>query len=338
MARRDEAPADNKTGVGGNGGAAAAAAAAVAVPASSSLGPAVLPNVNGKGGGGGGSGSSARRHGKTKKRAKGVAWADDDNKELRRQQRRAQDQLTFYRESTPPPLDGAAIDRQNDSSIAQTYDYSYDRVAPPAPIPQATVCGLRRRLFCALLLAVVVVVVVAVGVGVGVGVGVKQTSRKTMPATRSVVPIPFVLSSRPFRTLNIFFFKKKKNLADLCTCSSPDSTSSTPSVNSSPPAQTSTAACPAANGTTYHVPGAGKTFLRLCGTDFSGDDGAVDLGVVWTATVQDCINSCAGYPNCTGCGWGVMTGDPGTDHRCWLKSDLQKSHAVRSGWDFAILQ
>ncbi|KZZ98541.1 hypothetical protein AAL_03059 [Moelleriella libera RCEF 2490] len=303
MARRDEAPADNKTGVGGNGGAAAAAAAAVAVPASSSLGPAVLPNVNGKGGGGGGSGSSARRHGKTKKRAKGVAWADDDNKELRRQQRRAQDQLTFYRESTPPPLDGAAIDRQNDSSIAQTYDYSYDRVAPPAPIPQATVCGLRRRLFCALLLAVVVVVVVAVGVGVGVGVGVKQTSRKTMPAT-----------------------------------SSPDSTSSTPSVNSSPPAQTSTAACPAANGTTYHVPGAGKTFLRLCGTDFSGDDGAVDLGVVWTATVQDCINSCAGYPNCTGCGWGVMTGDPGTDHRCWLKSDLQKSHAVRSGWDFAILQ
>jgi hypothetical protein len=54
--------------------------------------------------------------------------------------------------------------------------------------------------------------------------------------------------------------------------------------------------------------------------------------------MQDCITSCAGYPKCTACSWGVIPGDAGSDHRCWLKNDLQRPSAVRSGWEFAILQ
>lgn len=54
--------------------------------------------------------------------------------------------------------------------------------------------------------------------------------------------------------------------------------------------------------------------------------------------MQDCMNSCAGYPDCTGCSWGMIPGDAGSDHRCWLKSELKTPTAVRSGWDFAILQ
>ena len=97
-------------------------------------------------------------------------------------------------------------------------------------------------------------------------------------------------------------------------------------------------ACPAANNTKYHVPGTEKTFLRICGIDYSGAGQAAELGVVWTSSMQECIVNCAGYPSCTGCGWGVIEGDAGSDHRCWLKGDLQQAHVVRTGWDFAILQ
>lgn len=111
-----------------------------------------------------------------------------------------------------------------------------------------------------------------------------------------------------------------------------------PSSTSNDAAPTAIAACPAANNTKYLVPGAEKTFLRLCGIDYSGAGQAADLGVVWTASMQECMVSCAGYPGCTGCGWGVIQGDAGSDHRCWLKGDLQQAHMVRTGWDFAILQ
>lgn len=124
--------------------------------------------------------------------------------------------------------------------------------------------------------------------------------------------------------------------ADKCSISSQ---SPTGSITNTPSATASTLdSCPAANGTKYAAPNSDKSFLRICGVDYSGKGGAIDLGVIWTASMQDCMNNCAGYPNCTGCGWGVIEGDAGSDHRCWLKSDLDSSHSVRSGWDFAILE
>lgn len=96
--------------------------------------------------------------------------------------------------------------------------------------------------------------------------------------------------------------------------------------------------CPAANDTRYNVPGTNATFLRRCGIDYSGVDQAKDLASVWTLSMQDCMFQCADYPGCQACGWGVIPGDEGSLHRCWLKSNLQSSHQSRAGWEFAILQ
>ena len=84
---------------------------------------------------------------------------------------------TFLREPTPPPRD-TNIDASSPTNILQKagecYDYQYDHVAPPAPIPAVTIFGLKARLFWLLLGAVVVFLVIGVGVGVGVGIGGKE--------------------------------------------------------------------------------------------------------------------------------------------------------------------
>src|SRR5687767_5271811 len=91
-----------------------------------------------------------------------------------------------------------------------------------------------------------------------------------------------------------------------------DATTATSSseTTSTEPARTTTtsrASCPAANNTIYSVPGSDKSFLRICGIDYSGEFGgdarAKDIGVVITKNMEDCIVNCAGYPGCTGCGW-----------------------------------
>ncbi len=112
------------------------------------------------------------------------------------------------------------------------------------------------------------------------------------------------------------------------------SSPSTPAASLSP---ASAAECEAKNDTLYAVPGTTKSFKRFCGIDFSGVGGAVDLTHVTTSTMEECIVSCSGLANCTGCGWGIIAGDQGPDYRCWLKTDLQTPHN-QSNWSFAILQ
>ena len=99
--------------------------------------------------------------------------------------------------------------------------------------------------------------------------------------------------------------------------------------------------CPAANNTLYDVPQSDKTFLRLCGIDYTGEGAADDLATVWTASMQDCIINCVVYDGCTACSWGAIEGDNYRDnHRCFLKTNLveSKKTKVRAGWDFAIMQ
>ncbi|KHN95914.1 uncharacterized protein MAM_06276 [Metarhizium album ARSEF 1941] len=230
-------------------------------------------------------------------KSKAIAWAED--------------QLTFYREGTPPPLDDDGYRQSTGprAAGAYSYDYSYDRVAPPAPIPQATICGLGKRLFYTIVAAAIVVAAMAVGVGVGVGLGVGR-HHSTSDERGSSTKTP---SAASIQTV-------------------------TPTSIAAKPTQTPLMACPAANNTRYEVSSVKKTFLRVCGVDYTGSHGATDLGVVRTSSMQECMNSCAGYPTCTGCSWGVIPGDAGSDHRCWLKKDLETPTAVRSGWDFAILQ
>lgn len=94
--------------------------------------------------------------------------------------------------------------------------------------------------------------------------------------------------------------------------------------------------CPAANGTTYQVPGSDKRFLRICGIDYS-DDESTNLRQVPTESILDCMKNCAGTAGCTGCGWGYIEGDTGTQHTCWLKGGLKKPHDTDINWAFAKL-
>lgn len=118
------------------------------------------------------------------------------------------------------------------------------------------------------------------------------------------------------------------------TTSLPAATSADPSL----PTATTKLACPDANDTLYDIPSSPKTFKRFCGIDYDGSAQARDIGSVWTATMEDCMINCAGFPGCEACGWGAIRGDPGSDHRCWLKNNLQDENVKRTGWQFAVLQ
>lgn len=96
-------------------------------------------------------------------------------------------------------------------------------------------------------------------------------------------------------------------------------------------------ACPDADFTSYDVPGSPKRFVRFCGVDFLGPGQARDIGSVWTRTFEDCMINCAGFRGCTACSWGPIPGDPGSDHRCWLKSEIRDQYVLRTGWQFALL-
>jgi len=162
-----------------------------------------------------------------------------------------------------------------------------------------------------------VAVVVVLGLGIGLGVGLSQNKDSSNGSSDEQDGATTGSSSS----------------TSTSTTSEPSSTSQS-TINS--------LACPAANNTLFEVPRSDKmTFLRLCGIDYSGEGGARDLATVWTASVQDCIVNCAGYPGCTACSWGVIPGDnyqQGDNHRCFLKTDLGTPHETRAGWDFAILQ
>lgn len=100
------------------------------------------------------------------------------------------EKYTFLREPTPPPLPppgafvpGHRFDDEPSLTPAakpEFYDYKYDHVAPPAPIPGAgtagTICGIRKRLFWIVLAAALLVIAIAIGVGAGVGVSTSNSS------------------------------------------------------------------------------------------------------------------------------------------------------------------
>jgi hypothetical protein len=89
-----------------------------------------------------------------------VSWADKKSLDA--------DKYTFFRDPTPPPPEEKAFTR---GTAETSYDYRYDHVAPPAPLPHESSrrCGLRKRTLWIILAAILVAIAVAVGVGVGVG-------------------------------------------------------------------------------------------------------------------------------------------------------------------------
>jgi len=83
-----------------------------------------------------------------------------------------------------------------------------------------------------------------------------------------------------------------------------------------------------------------KTFLHICGIDYSGASGATDLAHVYTSSMAECMNICASYDKCTGAGWGLVTGEAAsaTSHPCWMKNNLKSPHRARDDYCFGILQ
>jgi len=71
--------------------------------------------------------------------------------------------------------------------------------------------------------------------------------------------------------------------------------------------------------------------------DYSGKGQADDLGSVKTTSMDLCMDACAKKASCTGCGWGVLDGDTGDAHSCWLKANLSNSHNATADWAFAVL-
>ncbi|KGQ06800.1 hypothetical protein BBAD15_g7882 [Beauveria bassiana D1-5] len=249
---------------------------------------------------------------------------------------------TFYSEATPP---GSS---QGEPEPQDAYDGRYDHVAPPAPLPVATICGIRRRRFLIVLWVVVIAVIIAVAVPVGVVFGLRRSrhKNKSTNATRyefaregkkkkkKIIHI-VAMSDVNCSTTSLASFASSTAPAATASTASPSAASTTTSTTTT---TTSVVACPDANNTLYLVPNSQKTFRRFCGIDYSGVNQARDLGSVWTTTVQECILRCADFSGCTACGWGVIADDPGSEHRCWLKADLKALHGARPGWDFAILE
>lgn len=89
--------------------------------------------------------------------------------------------------------------------------------------------------------------------------------------------------------------------------------------------------CPGNNQTLYLSTGTNRSFLLLCGRDYSSFDGAVDLYNVAMDDMSDCIDECARQAGCIAAGYGSN----GNRNTCWLKSKLGDPN-YSPGWYFAI--
>ncbi|KAK8086802.1 hypothetical protein PG994_001776 [Apiospora phragmitis] len=191
------------------------------------------------------------------------------------------------------------------------------------------VCGLRRSRLYMLIGLLVGLILIAVAIGVGIGVG--KNASGSSGAAGAVSSGASSTSSDPTST------SIATATTSLTSTTTATATASLTTSSTNPAATAGKLDCPAANGTEYQVPGSNKRFLRVCGVDYSGDSGGVDLKQVTTQSMLDCMTNCAGTYGCTGCGWGYMEGDSGYEHRCWLKSKLMKSHETDINWSFAVL-
>ncbi|KAI1206015.1 uncharacterized protein F4807DRAFT_242400 [Annulohypoxylon truncatum] len=208
-----------------------------------------------------------------------------------------------------------------------------ERLLPPLgaqePPNEKRIFGLRRVQFWWLVALIALLLVVAIGVGIGVGVS-KGASKDS---TQAQAQAGAVSSSSSATSVS---GSSTPATAGTPTTQSSPSTTKTSAISSSTSNSEGKIDCPAANGTTYQVPGSEKQFLRICGIDYSGDE-ATDLRQVSTETMLDCMKNCAGTNGCTGCGWGYIQGDTGTEHTCWLKGNLKKPHEADPNWAFAVL-
>lgn len=285
----------------------------------------------GKGGGGGG-GGNGRRPG-------GVDDDDDDDEDGMNREERDLAEFEFVNGRYVPPAlrDGRMPGRKPVSENHEDDDDSYYERSR----------GGRQFWYVA---AVIVFVIIAVAVGVGVGAGIglaKKNSRQILarPTTNATTSASAVLSASATAAAV---------LSASASVSATASTAASATSSSATSTSTSLTDCPAANGTTYKVPGSSTSFLRLCGIDYSGTGAAVDLSHLPATSMDDCMNDCAGTSGCTACGWGPANSsttssgvgssgfeESGKNFQCYMKSTLGSAKTAvkaESDWCFAIIQ
>ncbi|KAK4454717.1 hypothetical protein QBC34DRAFT_139557 [Podospora aff. communis PSN243] len=308
--------------------------------------------------------SSAARAGVGAASAPEVYWApdgDDNDPESAK--------YTFYREGTPTPpeyeddhvekagfghargshgavpvLAAAAIARAataraslpDHGHASPTYNSGGGMEEGQDGEPQST----RKR--WALLIGIALVLI-AIPIAIGVGLGVGLRNQALGGGSSSGAAAGASSSASPTGTSpNSIASSGTKIVPSHSTTSTSTKSTGTSSSRAIP---TATGAipnldCPSANNTLYTVPGMTKTFLHVCGIDYSGATGSTDLSHVYTSSMAECLNVCASYDRCTGAGWGFVSGDAvgATSHRCWMKTNLGLSHTARGDYCFGILQ
>ncbi|OBR04616.1 hypothetical protein CH63R_11319 [Colletotrichum higginsianum IMI 349063] len=325
-----------------------------------------------------------------------VYWAgDDDSTPVNN------DEFTFYREGTPPPLpEGGSRESEKDAlARARGYRQSvFDHDEEDSERGRRRRCCGMRAWVAWLLVALVVAVALGVGIGVGVGVGARVGTKANQAAsdgsaasigssptaTPTILIVPTMSSSSmgsitatgttaastasaasastatgaaaestgaasPPSSLSSSLSSSSPSPPppssspattgmSMLDSVSPTSTTGSSTTTASPTATSGpNAICPEADNTVYHVVGSDKRFLRLCGLDYTGDDGAIDMSDALASTMGECMEQCARVAQCTGVSWGNVLINGAPELRCWLKRDLKKSRATVANWNFAVL-
>ncbi|KAK5656427.1 hypothetical protein OQA88_4808 [Cercophora sp. LCS_1] len=194
----------------------------------------------------------------------------------------------------------------------------------------------RKRRWVVLAL-VLLFFILPITLGVGLGVGLKNRSAGSAPATSASSDASNLDTttspSLPSPDVTLDVTPTPSPAKGTPTATKQATPTTTPQV-----VEGTLPDCPSGNNTLYTVSGSTKTFLRVCGIDYSGANGATDLAHIYTNSMVECMNVCASYDRCTGCGWGWVEGDTGVSHRCWMKSDLRVSHRARDDYGFGVLQ
>ncbi|KAK3361377.1 hypothetical protein B0T24DRAFT_641485 [Lasiosphaeria ovina] len=210
----------------------------------------------------------------------------------------------------------------------------------PAAFPPAQPEGLKRSVVLGVLAVIAILFLAVIGLGAGLGVSQRDLSqaKSDLKVAEAVASAVLVIATPPASTVHVTNTPSPTTPATPATPTKPTTPAAASSM-SSPVASASSSVCPGTNGTfhTSSVASGSKRFQRLCGLDFSGPGQADDIGSVNTTSLNDCIDTCAANNNCTGAGWGIMTGTNSSIQPCWMKTNLKKNHKATAGWGFAIL-
>ncbi|KZL80224.1 pan apple-like domain protein [Colletotrichum incanum] len=269
-----------------------------------------------------------------------VYWAGDDPTPVNNEE------FTFYREGTPPPEGEKAAAARARGYRQSVFDHDEDSERGR----RRRCCGLRIWVFWSLVgLIMLVALGVGIGVGVGVGAGVgnkadqSDGSAATIRPSSTPTPTSGVSSTITLIVPTMSSSSISSSLSTTTTVSSTTETTLLTSTTSSTMIASPTATsgpnsiCPEADNTIYNVIGSDKRFLRLCGVDYTGDDGAIDMSNTQAASMGECMEICAKAAQCTGVSWGNVMINGEAELRCWLKRDLKTSRAAVANWNFAVL-